>query len=146
LNKLILEILPLIEATAKRVTPITDQQNELRQYTVIECYKYEDTVKRIHSEGKIAGWLYQVIKREYVRQKKGNTIDVIREIEDVIYEDKLEELKPLLTHVERLWLRSYIEFDGKFSEFKKKKIHRVTASLRIKQIIEKCKQLKHTLY
>lgn len=67
MNKLILEILPKIEVTTRKVTRITDQQNELRQFTIIKCYEYEDVVKRLHKENKLDGWLWAVVKNEYLR-------------------------------------------------------------------------------
>jgi len=147
LNNLILEILPHIQSVAKGVTKNTDQQNELVQYTVIECYKYEPKIRLYHENKCIVGWIYFVQKREYVRMKKANIIGETKDIEDTEYSDKLEELKPFLSETERLWIRAYIECDGNYSTIEEKKgITRQMASERIKSIIEKCKTLKHILY
>jgi hypothetical protein len=129
------------------LTRNTDQQNELTQFIVLKCYDYESTVKRLDIEKKLEAWIYTVGRNEYLVMKKRTIFDIPKDIADVVYSDKLEELKPFLTDMDRLWIRAYVECNGKYSEIqKKKKIHQETASERIKSIIEKCKTLKHILY
>jgi len=143
---LILEILPMIEAQAKHLAKNTDLQNELRQYTILECYKYESKIRILHESGGLRSWIYTVMKHEKVRQERSEPSDT--EVKDVYepYIDELEELKKYLTPTERLWLRAYVECNGNYSEIQRRKgIDREWARDRIKYIIEKCKTLKHIL-
>lgn len=145
MNTLIVKILPDIERAAKLVTRNRDQQNELRQYCVMECYKYEDKVKELYTSKLLRAWIHTVIKREFVRMKRNDVQENEIESEDIMYCDRIEEIKELLTHTERAWINAYIK-DGSY-----KKIHERTGineayvSVRIKCIIEKCKRLKDTL-
>lgn len=147
MNKLILEILPEIEATAKKIGRNVDQQNEIRQYTILRCYDYPDTVKRLHAEGKLGGWIY-VTAYNCMLVMAGNQVrEHKKDIADSNYEDLLEDFKPYLTEADKAWIRVYIECGGKYIEIERvKNIHHETASDRIKLIIEKCKKLKSTLY
>ncbi len=146
MNNLIIEILPLIELTARKLTGRKDDQNELVQSVVLKCYEYSETVKRLHSEGKVGRWVYVVMRNDLLKMKMQEPIEIYSEIEDIVYSDKLEELKPLLTEIERMWIRAYIECDGSYTQIEiKKNISRQHASERIKSIIEKCKQLKRIL-
>lgn len=148
MNELIIRILPDIERITKGVTKNRDQQNELRQYCVIECYNYENVVKRLYTEKRLNAWIRTVVNREYFRMKNNVPTDEInesREIEDVIYSDLLEELKTMLTDIERVWLKHYLK-EGSYAELHRRTgIREKYISQRIKSIIEKCKQLKSTL-
>jgi len=147
LNNLILEILPLIEKITKEVSRNADQQNELRQICILKCYDYESLVKRLHAEKRLSNWLFHVIKNDYLALIKNEVIDSshLKDIEDVVYCDRLEEIKSLLTHSERAWLNAYIK-DGNYSNIHKRTgIQAAYVSERIKCVIEKCKLLKSTL-
>lgn len=146
MNKLILEILPDIQDTAKKISRNTDQQNDLTQFIVLECYKYEDIVKRLYQEKRLKTWLYTATRREYLKMRKGEPTNALKDIPDETYVDLLEEFKPYLTQADKAWIRVYIECGGKFAEIQRvKKIHQETASERIKYLIEKCKKLKSIL-
>lgn len=147
MNNLILEILPDIEKIAKKVGRLPDDQNDLVQYTVLECYKYAEIVQRLHREKRLNAWIYSTVKREYMKMVKRPVLEMTTEIADVVYSDNLEELKQYLPEIDRLWIRAYIECDGKYIEIQRRKgIHQETASERMKSIIEKCKKLKSILY
>jgi len=148
LNKLILEILPKIEVTARKVTRITDQQNELRQFTIIKCYEYEDVVKRLHKENKLDGWLYRVVRNEFLLMLKNEPTENKTDAPDEEYfEFDLEKFKPYLTYAEQMWIKAYKECGGKYAEIERQKnITKKVCRLRILAIIEKCKRLKRILY
>jgi len=130
------------------VTRNIDRQNELRQFAVLRCYDYSDTVKRLHIEGNLTRWLSTVIWHENLRLiDENNSIDStgLCDIEDTVYSDRLEDLKKLLTPSERAWINAYIK-DGTYKNIQRRTtIDAAYISIRIKAIIEKCKQLKSTL-
>jgi len=143
---LILEILPMIEAQAKHLAKNTDLQNELRQYTILECYKYESKIRTLHESGGLRSWIYTVMKHEKVRQERSEPSD--SEVQDIYepYFDYLVEIRKHLTPTENAWIRAYIECNGSYIEIQRRKgIDREMAADRIKYIIEKCKTLKHIL-
>lgn len=147
MNKLILEILPLIEKITKEVSRKTDQQNELRQICILKCYDYEELVKRLHKEKKLSGWLYCVVRSAYFDLIEDQAIDSthLKEVSDVEYSDELAEIMSLLNQSERIWLLAYIK-DGNYSNIHKRTgIQAAYVSERIKCVIEKCKLLKSTL-
>lgn len=148
MNKLILEILPKIEVTARKVTRITDQQNELRQFTIVKCYEYEDVVKRLHKENKLDGWLYRVVRNEFLLMLKNEPTENKTDAPDEeCFEFDLEKFKPYLTYAEQMWIKAYKECGGKYAEIERQKnITKKVCRLRILAIIEKCKQLKRILY
>jgi len=146
LNNLILKILPDIENFARRASRHPDTQNELIQSTVLKCYEYEFKVKQMHAEGKLNGWLFTVIRNENLKLVTSNPVDALRELADVGYTDRIEELKPFLTDIEKKWLKVYVECDGSYTKIEQRTtISRSHASKRIKSIIEKCKKLKFIL-
>lgn len=148
MNDLIETILPDIERITKGVTNNRDQQNELRQYCVIECYNYETVVKRLYTEKRLNAWIRTVVSREYYRMKNNVPTDEInesKEIEDVIHSDLLEELKAMLTDTERVWLKHWIKAGSHAELHRRTGIREKYISQRIKSIIKKCKQLKSTL-
>ncbi len=146
MNKLILEILPDIQETAKKISRVADQQNELTQYVILECYRYEEVVKRLHNEKRLKTWIYTAIKREHVRMKKNIPTDQIKDAPDEPYEDLLAEFSPFLSSIEREWLKRYIQ-EGSYKNLERRtKIQRKYISQRIKTITEKCKKLKSTLF
>jgi DNA-directed RNA polymerase specialized sigma24 family protein len=149
LNKLILEILPQIEIATKKVTRDIDQQNELRQFTILKCYEYQELVKRLFVENNIKKWIYIVVKNEYIRMTKHQPREAFRceVVDDEYLEFDLDRFKPHLTFAEQMWIRAYKECGGKYSEIEKRKgITEKVVRLRILAIIEKCKRLKHILY
>lgn len=147
MNNLILEILPDIQETAKKISRIADQQNELTQFAVMQCYRYEELVTRLHSEGNLKRWLYRIIKNEYVVLCKNSPVSVRFEAENEDYLEPLQDFIPYLSDVERAWIRLYIEAEGNYREMERlKDIHHTTCSSRMKLIIEKCRILKSTLF
>lgn len=145
MNKLILEILPLIQKSAKKLTANTDTQNELTQYTVVELYKYE-TKLTSDPHVKIGALIHTIMRNEYVRLKNRHIIDEKQDQEYIEHVELLEEFKKHLTYHDNLWIRAYCECEGSYSEIERiKGVTRKMASARIKLIIEKCKQLKHLI-
>ena len=146
MNNLILKILPDIERFARRMSRHSDTQNELIQSTVLKCYEYESKVKQMHAEGKLNGWLFTVIRNENLKLVTTNAVEAPKELTDIPYSDRIEELKPFLTDIEKKWLKVYVECDGSYTKIEQRTtISRSHASKRIKSIIEKCKQLKFIL-
>ena len=146
MNKLILEILPIINTIAKRTARNFDTQNELIQSTILKCYDNESTVFRLVEEKKITAWLTTVIWNEYLLILKHEPKDVNpKDKPDEIFEDLLEQLKIRLTSTERAWIKAYIKEGSYTSISERTGIHRNYIAERIKFIIEKCKTLKHTL-
>lgn len=148
MNNLILKILPDIESTVKKITRNADQQNEIVQYTVLRCYDYEETVKRLHAEGKLGGWIYTVASKKLLLIKQDSVLTSKYPMpnDDTPEWFDIEKFKPLLTETEWTWLKAYM-IDGGYSNISNRTgIQRKYVSQRIKNIIEKCKRLKHTLY
>ena len=102
----------------------------------------------MYAEGNLKYWLYVVMRNE-LKKITCTAIENHCEQEQTdevepIY--KLKEFYRFLNFYERLWHRAYIEYGGNYKEISRhKNINRREVSERIRYIIEKCKQLKHTL-
>lgn len=153
MNKLLIEILPIIDKVVEHTTKDYNDRHEIKQTLVLKLYSKKKVVKRLHKEGNLTRWLYKVasnIKIDLYRQRKSLPVDLnlpILAVEDKPLTDidkvkTLDEMLNELTDVERLWINLYLESGVNFREcHRRSNISRLALTERIKTILEKWKHL-----
>ena len=139
--------------------------DDLSQHVILKVLQFDKhKLKGLIQRGELEIYLWQVVKRMYFNDhstfnreeygthhfnKRLKTVD-LDSLEFLLTEEQNERItidevitKSKLTELEELTLRYYIEYNGSYTIMADRlEIDRVTVTIKVKEIIEKCKNLK----
>jgi len=142
-----------------------NKADDLSQHVILKVLQFdEQKLKGLIQRGELEIYLWQVVKRMYFNDhstfnreeygthhfnKRLKTVDLdsleyslqSEEVERITIEEVID--KTNLTELEQLTLRYYLEYNGNYTTMADRlDIDRVTVTIKVKEIIEKCKKLK----
>jgi len=142
-----------------------NKADDLSQHVILKVLQFDrQKLKGLIQRNELEIYLWQVVKRMYFNDhstfnreeygthhfnKRLKTVD-LDSLEFLLTEEQNERItideiitKSKLTELEELTLRYYIEYNGSYTIMADRlEIDRVTVTIKVKEIIEKCKKLK----